>query len=262
MNIPSPRPSEPYPPVSPTSRAFTLIEMLVVIAIIAILASLLLPALGRAKSAAHGAKCANNLRQLGLADRMYVDDFAAYPLYFDLSTKPATNRHWSDKLRAYAGSAWLDPLYRCPGVVRTNEPARLVGSDWVMPRGSYDQNTLGSSLTQPLGPGWLEHVRAYGVSPPPVPESEVLAPSDLYLFGDAALVVGAVWSFGHFNSYAFRANAGWHRLQEQEAAERRRHLGKINVVFCDAHVESRKPERVYSDAPEETRRWNRDSAPH
>lgn len=83
MNLPNLLPSR--------RRGFTLIELLVVIAIIAILASLLLPALASSKGKAKGITCINNLKQLGVAVRMYADENdGKLPIAEFLPTVPST----------------------------------------------------------------------------------------------------------------------------------------------------------------------------
>jgi prepilin-type N-terminal cleavage/methylation domain-containing protein len=64
-------------------RGFTLIELLVVIAIIAILAAILFPVFAQAREAARKSSCQSNLKQLGNAFMMYVQDYdEIYPQSF------------------------------------------------------------------------------------------------------------------------------------------------------------------------------------
>ena len=107
----------------PIQSKFTLVELLVVIAIIAILASMLLPALGKARSMAYETVCQSQLKQMGLGLGMYANDYNGYavPSYWPgFETGSWTQYGWyyylCDYVPApdYAATSNTGNVYICP----------------------------------------------------------------------------------------------------------------------------------------------------
>ena len=125
------RPRRQTGPTSPggdgpgLAAGFTLIELLVVIAIVAVLASLLLPALGRAKESARSVQCLSQMRQIGLAVRLYADDnrdeFPRSQHTAFSCGQPTWGRAISEQL-AQNADTWTNlfhGVYHCPSDRRT-----------------------------------------------------------------------------------------------------------------------------------------------
>lgn len=111
--------SRPAPRVRRAHGGFSLVELLVVVAIIAILAGLLFPVFATARRKGYEANCISNLRQIGMATNMYLEEYGAPPWWFhnlhpkqvtasDIFTCPADA--WSDSEGGYAVGLMMGAL--------------------------------------------------------------------------------------------------------------------------------------------------------
>lgn len=132
-------------------QAFTLTELLVAVAIIGTLAALLLPALSRAKSQGRNVVCVGQLRQLGMATRLYAEDDnnklpAAELLPSDPFNPARPLPRICDVLAPYVGKLGATnsgaPVFKCPA-----------DNDWFfeVEGSSYQWNTVLNGKRVDLG---------------------------------------------------------------------------------------------------------------
>ena len=178
---------------SKSFRAFTLIELLVVIAIIAILAAILLPALQQARERANATTCVNNLKQLGLLGRLYVDnhrglwwsgysvehrDSWAKHLGLDGNYTCPPDANPKTGLPSYLRCPMIPHVGSSTGVYQVYASIFNNGCDWVAGSG-VDNATPGYFVDSPL------LLNGYKTTDPTSANfDKTLSPSDIVWFSD------------------------------------------------------------------------------
>jgi len=249
-------------PTSQKSKAFTLVELLVVIAIIAILAAMLLPALNRAKQRALRISCASKLHQMGLALGMYLHDYHRYPYYWASQVNP-NETMWYNTLTPYYPLQWYRPPQSTGGTLdRSYHCPAYRGYIGIPEQGSYAYNRWGTgnygSETAGLGGLGANYDPVVAVS-----ESQVKAPSELFVFGDARgdshytpqFDVGQGTGYSGMGLFYVR----WFNPSEEFQPER--HGKGFNFVFADGHV-SYVDRKIFTNRTNSWRNWNIDQQPH
>jgi prepilin-type N-terminal cleavage/methylation domain-containing protein/prepilin-type processing-associated H-X9-DG protein len=231
------------------TSGFTLIELLIVIAIIAILAALLLPALSRARAAGLSAACKSNLHQIGIALKLYTDEFQKYPLC--AATDPAsTFSLWDRQLLALAANN--TNLFICPADKPAPKWTNIVGLPQRTP--CYGYNMVGTGRYPATGAslgldGGFDRGRFGGGTC--LAESQLKVPSDMIAVADCKPISG-----GQDNDLddLFPIN-----LLSELAP---RHNQGENSVFCDGHVEYAKHTAWLKKSDRARQRWNNDHQSH
>jgi prepilin-type processing-associated H-X9-DG protein len=194
-----------------------LIELLVVVAIISLLVSILLPSLNRAKDAAKAAVCLSNLKNVGLAVVFYSENNEGWS---PSAYKKTENSFWCSKLVPYSDAPQEGgrTIFRCP-----SHPPQ----EW--DPGANPQMFVYGMRTS--GVDFQEHYRITG-TPVTSNRGRLFGPP-----GGCWLLADSIHS-GYDSQQFYWVQELPPSIWAASNKIHRRHAGRANTVFADAHAEA------------------------
>jgi prepilin-type processing-associated H-X9-DG protein len=198
-----------------TAQGFTLNELLIALSIAMLLAAMVFPVLSRARAESEENICMNNLKQIGVALKMYAEDQgdgSVFPPAYNPSGIAGQGRYWADFLAPYAGAkgkydknarpCYINTVFDCPSLTEytTNMP---VDYAYFRVLWAYSGNAINDI-------------------------KEIKKPQEVGIVADAEFFTDGTPP---------SARIGTPGVSNSRTILRNRHNNGVNILYCDGHVE-------------------------
>jgi prepilin-type N-terminal cleavage/methylation domain-containing protein/prepilin-type processing-associated H-X9-DG protein len=181
--------------------AFTLIELLVVIAIISLLAAILFPVFARARENARKSSCQNNVKQLGIGMKQYIQDYDDIFPPDGVAITAANVSGWAYTLQPYLKS---EQVLQCP-----SEPAKA-------PNGA-------TTADRAVAIGFTDYYYNFNLGAGDLSDAQIERSANVLLFGDGVAGIDSVADYNRDRPSGSDMGPV-------------RHLDGANYAFVDGHV--------------------------